>query len=119
MSEVLSLVLCVRTGSGFKVSELAALCEGETLMVGGKEVEVMGVISAEDFARGRCFQEAHGEKEEEAPKSGTPPPRRSASKPFCSPMLGRVENAGTREQEEQPCRPRHDPLAAGSNQHGT
>ena len=117
-SEVLSLALCVRTGSGYKVSELAALGEGETLMVGGKEVEVMGLISAEDFARGRCFQEAHVEKEEEAPKSGPPLPRRSASKPFCSPLLGRAENASTRALEEQPCRPRHDPLATGSNQPG-
>ncbi|KAJ3597260.1 hypothetical protein NHX12_000788 [Muraenolepis orangiensis] len=101
-------------GSGYKVSELASLCEGETLMVGGKEVEVMGVISAEDFARGRCFQEAHAEKEEAGPQSGPPPARRFASKPFCSPLLGRVENAGARPQEEASCKPRHDPLAAGA-----
>jgi hypothetical protein len=34
------------------VSELAALCEGETLMVGGKEVEVMGVKSRSNEGRG-------------------------------------------------------------------
>uniref|UniRef100_A0A3P8RT06 RAD54 homolog B n=1 Tax=Amphiprion percula TaxID=161767 RepID=A0A3P8RT06_AMPPE len=44
-------------GSGYKVSQLASLSEGESLMIGGKEVEVMGIISAEDFAKGRCFQE--------------------------------------------------------------
>ncbi|CAL8290832.1 unnamed protein product [Merluccius merluccius] len=98
-------------GSGYKVSELASLCEGETLMVGGKEVEVMGVISAEDFAKGRCFQEATVEN---GPKAGPPPARRLATKPFCSPLLGRAESAATRPQEEQPCRPRHDPLAAGA-----
>jgi len=101
------------------VSELASLCEGETLMVGGKELEVMGLISAEDYARGRCFQEAHVEKEEAGPKPGPPPARRLASKPFCSPLLGRVEKAGTGPQEELPCRPRHDPLTAGGNRgHG-
>ena len=118
--EVLSPVLCLSTGSGYKVSELASLCEGETLMVGGKEVEVMGVISAKDFAKGRCFQEATVEKEEAGPKAGPPPARRLATKPFCSPLLGRAESTATRPQEEQPCRPRHDPLAAGSNRvHGT
>ncbi|KAG7282191.1 hypothetical protein CRUP_034938 [Coryphaenoides rupestris] len=101
-------------GSGYKVSELASLCEGETLMVGGKELEVMGLISAEDYARGRCFQEAHVEKEEAGPKPGPPPARRLASKPFCSPLLGRVEKGGPGPQEELPCRPRHDPLAAGA-----
>lgn len=32
------------------MSVLASLSDGETLMIGGKEVEVMGIISAEDFA---------------------------------------------------------------------
>uniref|UniRef100_A0A3Q1F862 RAD54 homolog B n=1 Tax=Acanthochromis polyacanthus TaxID=80966 RepID=A0A3Q1F862_9TELE len=51
-------------GSGYKVSQLASLSEGETLMIGGKEVEVMGIISAEDFAKGRCFQEVQTERVE-------------------------------------------------------
>ncbi|XP_078143332.1 DNA repair and recombination protein RAD54B [Centroberyx gerrardi] len=102
-------------GSGYKVSELASLCEGETLMIGGKEVEVMGVISAEDFARGRCFQEVQVEKEEPHMKSAPPPSRRLASKPFCRPtLLGRAEPPGAKPQEEQSCKPRHDPLAPGA-----
>ncbi|KAG7242029.1 hypothetical protein INR49_024074 [Caranx melampygus] len=101
-------------GSGYKVSELASLSEGETLMIGGKEVEVMGVISAEDFARGRCFQEVQIEKEEPLTKSAPPPPRRFASKPFCPPtQVGRAEHPGTKPGEGQLCRPRHDPLAPG------
>ncbi|KAM4600376.1 DNA repair and recombination protein RAD54B [Polymixia lowei] len=102
-------------GSGYKVSELASLCEGETLMVGGKEVEVMGVISAEDFAKGRCFLEAHVEKEDPCTTSAPPPSRRLASKPFCRPMLlGRAEQPGAKPQEEPSCKPRHDPLAPGA-----
>ncbi|KAL0171992.1 hypothetical protein M9458_032303, partial [Cirrhinus mrigala] len=42
----------------YKASELESLCEGQTLMVGGKQIEVMGVISDEDYAKGRCFQDA-------------------------------------------------------------
>lgn len=108
--------VCVNfcVGSGYKVSELASLSEGETLMIGGKEVEVMGVISAEDFARGRCFQEISVEKEETSAKTGPPPSRRLASKPFCPPtLLGRAHLSGSKPGEEQTCRPRHDPLAPG------
>ncbi|KAM6968402.1 DNA repair and recombination protein RAD54B [Aplochiton taeniatus] len=100
-------------GSGYKVSELASLCEGETLMVGGKEVEVMGVISDQDFAKGRCFLDVHAEKDE---SSVNPPPSRGpASKPFCRPMLkGTATWPGTKAQEEHSSRPRHDPLAPGA-----
>nr|XP_046254713.1 DNA repair and recombination protein RAD54B isoform X2 [Scatophagus argus] len=102
-------------GSGYKVSVLASLSEGETLMIGGKEVEVMGVISAEDFARGRCFQEVQVETEESHAKSPPPSSRRLASKPFCPPtMLGRADHTVSNPEEEQTCRPRHDPLAPGA-----
>uniref|UniRef100_A0A667X7K2 RAD54 homolog B n=1 Tax=Myripristis murdjan TaxID=586833 RepID=A0A667X7K2_9TELE len=102
-------------GSGYKVSELASLHEGESLKIGGKEVEVMGVISAEDFARGRCFQEVQLETEETTGRTAAPPPCRFVSKPFCRPMqLGRAEQQGAKPQEEQSCKPRHDPLAPGA-----
>lgn len=96
-------------GSGYKVSELATLCDGQTLMIGGKEVEVMGVISAEDFARGRCFQEVQVEKVE---RSAPPGGRVLASKPFCPP--NRSGHLPQKPEEEEPCRPRHDPLAPGA-----
>ncbi|KAK7886769.1 hypothetical protein WMY93_026390 [Mugilogobius chulae] len=96
-------------GSGYKVSELASLCEGQTLMIGGKEVEVMGVISAEDFARGRCFQDVHVEKDE--PRAA-PPSRGLAPKPF-SPT-NRSGYVPPKPEEEQSCKPRHDPLAPGA-----
>uniref|UniRef100_A0A674EN79 RAD54 homolog B n=1 Tax=Salmo trutta TaxID=8032 RepID=A0A674EN79_SALTR len=46
-------------GSGYKVSELASLGEGETLMIGAKQVEVMGLISELDYNKGRCFLDVH------------------------------------------------------------
>ncbi|KAM3873330.1 DNA repair and recombination protein RAD54B [Diretmus argenteus] len=102
-------------GSGYKVSELAALCEGETLMIGGKEVEVMGVVSAEDFARGRCFQEVQVEKEVPCTNSAPPSSRRVAFKPFCRPTLvGRAEPPQAKPQQEQSCKPLYNPLAPGA-----
>lgn len=105
-------IVCV--GSGYKVSELASLGEGETLMIGAKQVEVMGLISELDYNKGRCFLDVHVEKEE--PKISAPPPtRRPASKPFCRPTLlgGETDRGVAKPQEEGPCKPRHDPLAPG------
>ncbi|XP_077382370.1 DNA repair and recombination protein RAD54B isoform X3 [Festucalex cinctus] len=99
-------------GSGYKMSVLASLAEGETLMIGAKEVEVMGVISAETFATGRCFQEA--QVEDVLQKTAPPPSHRFASKPFCPPTLsGRAEHVGSQTREPI-CRPRYDPQAAGA-----
>uniref|UniRef100_A0A674DSA9 RAD54 homolog B n=1 Tax=Salmo trutta TaxID=8032 RepID=A0A674DSA9_SALTR len=102
-------------GSGYKVSELASLGEGETLMIGAKQVEVMGLISELDYNKGRCFLDVHVEKEE--PKISAPPPTRCpASKPFCRPTLlgGETDRGVAKPQEEGPCKPRHDPLAPGA-----
>nr|XP_046188384.1 DNA repair and recombination protein RAD54B-like isoform X3 [Oncorhynchus gorbuscha] len=102
-------------GSGYKVSELASLGEGETLMIGAKQVEVMGLISELDYNKGRGFLDVHVEKEE--PKISAPPPsRRPASKPFCRPTLlgGETDRGVAKPQEEGPCKPRHDPLAPGA-----
>ncbi|XP_061572763.1 DNA repair and recombination protein RAD54B isoform X1 [Cololabis saira] len=99
-------------GSGYKVSELASLSEGQTLMIGGKEIEVMGIISADDFAKGRCFQEIQTELVESETQAATPPAGRMGSKPFCPPtMLGKAGHPQTKPEDEQTCRPRHNPLA--------
>lgn len=99
-------------GSGYKISMLASLTEGETLIIGAKEVEVMGVISADTFATGRCFQEAR--VEDSLQKTTSCPSHRPTSKPFCPPSLsGRGEHLGSQPREQQICRPRHDPQAAG------
>ncbi|XP_041962952.1 DNA repair and recombination protein RAD54B isoform X1 [Alosa sapidissima] len=97
-------------GSGYKASELENLAEGETLMVSGKQIEVMGVISAEDYAKGRCFQEV-------STATSTVPVlesavARSAAKPFSRPSLkGGVAKS---KEPEREIRPRHDPNAQGA-----
>lgn len=102
-------------GSGYKVSELTSLSEGETLMIGGKEIEVMGIISAEDFARGRCFQDVQVEQTESLSKSAPPLSCGTASRPFCPPTtVGCGEHVATKPEKERPCRPYHDPLAPGA-----
>uniref|UniRef100_A0A3Q3EDH0 RAD54 homolog B n=1 Tax=Labrus bergylta TaxID=56723 RepID=A0A3Q3EDH0_9LABR len=70
----------------------------------------MGIISNEDFAKGRCFQEVQVEKDEPHTQSRPPPPHRISTKPFCPPtLLGRGDRPGSKPEEEQTCRPRHDP----------
>uniref|UniRef100_A0A8C7XGL5 RAD54 homolog B n=1 Tax=Oryzias sinensis TaxID=183150 RepID=A0A8C7XGL5_9TELE len=102
-------------GRGYKVSELASLSEGETLMIGGKEVEVMGIISSEDYVKGRCFQEGQTEQEESRAKAGPPSSCRPTSKPFTPPtMLGQPAHGGGKAEGKQSCKPHHDPSAPGA-----
>ncbi|XP_035239917.1 DNA repair and recombination protein RAD54B [Anguilla anguilla] len=98
-------------GTGYKSSELESLTEGQSLMVGGKEVEVMGTVSAEDFRSGRCFQEAGTETS----ATEAPPVRNPVSKPFSRPSLkGGGVNQRAPPPEGLACGPRHDPLAPGA-----
>ncbi|XP_067304706.1 DNA repair and recombination protein RAD54B [Pseudorasbora parva] len=98
-------------GSGYKASELESLCEGQTLMVGGKQIEVMGVISDEDYAKGRCFQDAAVEiPAEKVLKASV---YRPVSKSFTKPAL--KEGALADSQPDKPIfKPRHDPNTPGA-----
>ncbi|NXL11162.1 RA54B protein, partial [Mesembrinibis cayennensis] len=93
-------------GTGYKSKELDSLDEGQTLIVGGKEIEVMGVISADDFSSGRCFQAGIG-THDTAPTN---------TKPFCKPFKS-VCQSNTKEnmlKDFQSYKPRHDPNASNS-----
>jgi len=48
----------IARSSGYKSTELESLQEGSTLCIGGKEIEVMGSIRAEDYLSGKCFQQS-------------------------------------------------------------
>jgi len=47
----------IAKGAGYKSSELESLQEGNTLCIGGKEIEVMSSLNAEDYLSGKCFQQ--------------------------------------------------------------
>ncbi|KAJ7372157.1 DNA repair and recombination protein rad54b [Desmophyllum pertusum] len=48
----------IAKSTGYKSSELESLQEGSTLCIGGKEIEVMGCVNAEDYLSGKCFQQS-------------------------------------------------------------
>nr|KAF6405548.1 hypothetical protein HJG63_016347 [Rousettus aegyptiacus] len=43
-------------GTGYKFKDLEKIEEGQTMMFAGKEIEVMDIISPDDFSSGKCFQ---------------------------------------------------------------
>uniref|UniRef100_A0A8D0LAV7 DNA repair and recombination protein RAD54B n=1 Tax=Sphenodon punctatus TaxID=8508 RepID=A0A8D0LAV7_SPHPU len=98
-------------GTGYKVKDLENLDEGETLMVGGKEIEVMGIILVEDFNSGKCFQSGV-ETSTEVPGSSS----QATAKKLCIPFKN-VCKPNTKEnilQDSQSYKPRHDPNAPNS-----
>ncbi|XP_072107979.1 DNA repair and recombination protein RAD54B isoform X1 [Mobula birostris] len=97
-------------GTGYKLKELASLSEGQTLMIGGKEIEIMGTISTEDFMSGRCF---HNTAAASSDLSRPPTSQQPLLKQFTCPL----RNAAGLSQTEglkkplMDCKPRHDPSA--------
>lgn len=75
-------------------------------MIGGKEVEVMGIISPDDFSSGRCFQRGGGSS---AISSSSQAAKKCFSNPFKS--VCKSSSKENRLNSFQDCRPRHDPYA--------
>ncbi|KAG8520440.1 DNA repair and recombination protein RAD54B, partial [Galemys pyrenaicus] len=95
-------------GTGYKLKELEKIEEGQTMMIGGKEIEVMGVISPDDFNSGKCFQLGGG-----TPAMST---SQAAMKCFSSPFkqVCKPSSKENRQNGFQNCKPRHDPHALNS-----
>lgn len=91
-------------GIGYKFKEFENIEEGQTLMLGGKEVEVMGVISPDDFNSGRCFQLGGG-------SADVPSTSQTARKCFSNPFKGvcKPSSKENRRSDFQKCKPRHNP----------
>ncbi|XP_038600612.1 DNA repair and recombination protein RAD54B isoform X2 [Tachyglossus aculeatus] len=94
-------------GAGYKFKDLENLNEGQTLMIGAKEIEVLGVITADDFSSGKCFQSAL------AGPSVVTASSQCVLKPFCSPARGTSETntKPNTPKDSQIVKPRHDPAA--------
>ncbi|XP_037659265.1 DNA repair and recombination protein RAD54B isoform X2 [Choloepus didactylus] len=95
-------------GIGYKFKDLEKIDEGQTLMIGGKEIEVMGIISPDDFTSGKCFQLGGG-----SPAiSSSQPAMKCFSQPFKS--VCKPSSKENRQNGFQHCKPRHDPYAPNS-----
>ncbi|XP_040849323.1 DNA repair and recombination protein RAD54B [Ochotona curzoniae] len=96
-------------GIGYKFKEFENIEEGQTLMLGGKEVEVMGVISPDDFNSGRCFQLGGG-------SADVPSTSQTARKCFSNPFKGvcKPSSKENRRSDFQKCKPRHNPYTPNS-----
>ncbi|XP_042320390.1 DNA repair and recombination protein RAD54B [Sceloporus undulatus] len=94
-------------GSGYKAKNLENLDEGQTLIIGSKEIEVMGIIPEEDFRSGRCFQSGVGGTEDVWKSS------QASVKPFNNPFknVSQGNSKGNSLQSSQNYKPRHDPCA--------
>ncbi|XP_006761258.1 PREDICTED: DNA repair and recombination protein RAD54B isoform X1 [Myotis davidii] len=96
-------------GTGYKFKELEKIEEGYTMMIGGKEIEIMGSISPDDFSSGRCFQLGGGGP---AISSSS----QAAKKCFSNPLKSvyKPSSKENRQNSFQNCKPRHDPCAPNS-----
>ncbi|XP_015265322.1 PREDICTED: DNA repair and recombination protein RAD54B [Gekko japonicus] len=94
-------------GTGYKAKDLENLDEGQTLKIGGKEIEVLGVIQEEDFQSGKCFQSG-GEIVVDTLTFS-----QSIVKSFCNPLKNvcKTSTQGNMLKGSQNCKPRHDPCA--------
>ncbi|XP_029426677.1 DNA repair and recombination protein RAD54B isoform X2 [Nannospalax galili] len=96
------------TGIGYKFRELENLEESQTLMIGGKEIEILGTVSSDDFNSGRCFQCGRG--------SPAIPSSQTARKCFSNPFKSICQSSlkEKRQNDFQNCKPRHDPHTPNS-----
>ncbi|XP_078543154.1 DNA repair and recombination protein RAD54B isoform X2 [Lissotriton helveticus] len=97
----------IAKGSGYKSKDLESLEDAQTLVIGGKEIEVMGKISTEDYRSGRCFHSSVTTSPMLSQPAMKPSP--IPFKNVCKPST--KENVG---KDSQVCKPRHDPNAPNS-----
>ncbi|KAM7319903.1 hypothetical protein ACRRTK_021586 [Alexandromys fortis] len=96
-------------GIGYKFKELENIEEGQILVIGGKEVEILGTVSSDDFSSGKCFQRGYG--------SPAVPSSQAARKCFSNPFKSVCQSGQSKENRRsdwQNCKPRHDPHTPNS-----
>ncbi|XP_062589715.1 DNA repair and recombination protein RAD54B-like [Saccostrea cucullata] len=91
--------------TGYKCAELEALKEDETLMIGGKEIQVMSVMTEEQFKSGKCFSSLT--EASQVPSMPDRPGVSAVEKTFVNPLKGGKPTTTVSFSTT----PRHDPTA--------
>ncbi|XP_059139437.1 DNA repair and recombination protein RAD54B-like [Physella acuta] len=104
----------IAKGSGYKAAVLDALEPDGTLVVGGKEVQILSVLAEDKFKSGQCFLSTQAEQTCDVSTKST---KLGASKPFISPLM-HSNNSSLKAQAEsvetlKVC-PRHEPTTPGA-----
>ncbi|XP_028396792.1 DNA repair and recombination protein RAD54B-like [Dendronephthya gigantea] len=99
---------------GYKADELAKFTEGQTLLIGGKEVEITGELQKDVYLSGRCFQQ--GSEAKTTPPKNYSFTKSVVPKPFLNPQKA-GSTPGNQELSslnKRKITPRFDPLAPGA-----
>jgi len=96
-------------GTGYKSTELASMQDGHSLIIGGKEIEVMSILPETEYKSGKCFQ-ASAPPVVPAPRmpSAKPPMQ---SKPYINPSKDGDSRPTPRTVLGVTSTPRFDPTA--------
>ncbi|XP_060591362.1 DNA repair and recombination protein RAD54B-like [Ruditapes philippinarum] len=97
-------------GSGYKSAELASLKEDETLPIGGKEIQVMSLLTEDLFKSGKCFTGNTVTSSAPLPKV----PVKNVSKPFSKPLKAGCIDSTVSKPEPVVVKPRYDPTIPGA-----
>lgn len=98
-------------GSGYKSTELASLKEDETLPIGGKEIQVMSILTEDLFKSGKCFT---GTIATPSLSLSKVPIKAAVSKPFSKPQKFGSTDSSVSRPEPAVVKPRHDPTVPGA-----
>ncbi|CAC5403019.1 RAD54B [Mytilus coruscus] len=98
-------------GSGYKSSDLLALNDDETLSVGGKLIQVMGILTEELFKSGKCFSAAGSQTSDNTGR--IPVPENNTSKKFVNPLQD-GQACHVVQTTCMPVKPRYDPSMPGA-----
>lgn len=99
-------------GTGYKSTELASLKEDETLPIGGKEIQVMSLLTEAQFKSGKCFSGTTASVDSQ-PTAQVP--SRAVFKPFSKPLKpGHAGQSALPKPEAAVAKPRHDPGIPGA-----
>ncbi|XP_052071010.1 DNA repair and recombination protein RAD54B-like [Mytilus californianus] len=98
-------------GTGYKSSDLLALNDDETLSVGGKLIQVMGILTEEQFKSGKCFSAAGSQASDNTGR--IPVPEKNTSKKFVNPLHD-GQACHVVQTTFMPVKPRYDPSMPGA-----